>query len=100
MARMSSDTELKIVLKRKVEIGSREHVEGFSSVTIFLRVRSSTRLKRSNLISLCMQDIGKCSVLVLLADTRSNVDYFLPEVASKLFTFRTWKLDTVVSCGP
>ena len=49
MTRMSSDTELKIVLKRKVEIGSREHVEGFSSVTIFLRVTASTRSKRSSL---------------------------------------------------
>ena len=38
-------------------------------------------------------------MLVLLADTRFNVDYFIPEVASKLFTFRTWKLDTTVGFG-
>ena len=38
-------------------------------------------------------------MLVLLTYTRSNVDYFLSEVVSKLFTFRTWKLNTVVSCG-
>ena len=65
MARMASDTELKIVLKRDVGIGSREHVEGFSSVTIFLRVTASTRFKRLNLTSLCTKDIDKRAVCLL-----------------------------------
>lgn len=38
-------------------------------------------------------------MLALLANTRSHVDYFIVEVARKLFTFRTWKLYTLFSCG-
>lgn len=34
MARMSSDTELKVVLKREVGMGLGEHVEGYSAVNI------------------------------------------------------------------
>ncbi len=59
MKSMSPNTELKIVLKREVGIKSREHVEGFSSVTTFLSVSVSTRSKHSIFASLPTQVVGK-----------------------------------------
>ena len=45
MARMSSDTELKIVLKNMVGIGSRGHVDNFNCDTTLLSISVSASTK-------------------------------------------------------
>lgn len=84
MLSVSSDTELKIVLKRGVGTGSGERVEDFRSVTGSLCVSASTRSERFDFKSHCTWNMGKSAVCVFFAGryTRFNVEYFLPEVAS------------------
>lgn len=90
----------------KAAAPSREHVKGFhvqfkftfSEVTIFsVQHQPGQNVPTSHHFA---HRVGKSTgVVVLLTDTRSNVDYLLLEVASKLFTFRTWKLNTVINSG-
>ena len=46
MARMSLDTELKMVLKNVVGIGTRRHVDGFSCDTTLLIISISASVKK------------------------------------------------------
>lgn len=73
-------------------MGSREHVESFSSVIIFPTASASARLKHSKLTSLCS---SKCSAVILLSDTSSNEDYCLLKVARTLFTLKIWVFEVL-----
>lgn len=56
MLSVSSDTELKIVLKREVGTGSGERVEDFSPVASFLCVSASARSERFDFKPHCTWD--------------------------------------------
>lgn len=94
MARISSNTsniKKGTVWKRVAGIRSGEHVAHFSSVTVSLKSFNINHVRTIPLdITLCGESSRGRRVFVTLADTRSNVDYFLPEVARK----QTWELDT------
>ena len=95
MARMSLDTELKMVLKNVVGIGSRGHVDNFNCDTFLL----SFFAKENSSYCYSMVEGGQHQdIWYVLSNTHPNVRYLISEACCKFLTFESGK-ETIIYLG-
>src|SRR4029434_4679062 len=87
MARMSLDTESKMVLKNLVGMGSRGHVDGFSCDTTLLSISTSASAKKAHTVTAWWKGVRKQEILNFLSNILPNVRYLISEECCKFLTF-------------